>query len=171
MIEEIEPGFKKYSEFESFPVVSHCSLCGASAGEWCKDYCFNVNDPFKKRGIGTSYITNKRSFATLTEIGFFHSIDNDTPALSTDEVKKYYWNGFLHRYFKPAVEFGDGLVVYYRHGKRHREDGPSLVNPIDESYEWFLDDKKFTTPESFCEKLGMSKEETMLFVLKHGHLF
>jgi hypothetical protein len=43
-------------------------------------------------------------------------------------ANKWHWfNDNSHRDDGPAVEFADGGVSYYRHGKLHRKDGPALI--------------------------------------------
>lgn len=66
------------------------------------------------------------------------------PKLHTDG-KRDYWmlRGKLHCEGSPAVRWlpgshEDGTEEWYRHGQRHREDGPALVRPSGEEF-WFFE--------------------------------
>jgi hypothetical protein len=59
-------------------------------------------------------------------------------------VRWFDQRGNLHREGGfPAVEFPDGSKRYYEHGKRHRIDGPAVLNS-DGTNQWWIDDKQLS---------------------------
>lgn len=46
-------------------------------------------------------------------------------------------NDRLHREDGPAVTYPDGTRAWYKNGRLHREDGPAVENP-DGEYDWYL---------------------------------
>lgn len=54
--------------------------------------------------------------------------------------KRYYKDkakNILHRLDGPAIEYDDGIKVWYVNGKRHREDGPA-VEYADGDRSWYV---------------------------------
>jgi len=50
--------------------------------------------------------------------------------------------GELHRDDGPAEEFTNGAKIWWRHGIRHRVDGPAVEDPVNNSYSWYVDGKR-----------------------------
>lgn len=75
------------------------------------------------------------------------------------------------------VEDVNGLKTYYKILKlddkqvriRHRDDGPAVIDTENSLSFWYANNILFTESTAFCEEVGMNNEETMVFVLKHGH--
>ena len=60
--------------------------------------------------------------------------------------REWYRHGERHREDGPAYESSDGYKAWYIHDKRHREDGPA-VEYADGSKYWFINDKQLTEEE------------------------
>ena len=73
----------------------------------------------------------------------YHKIDNIT--LTAGSV--YYLNdrGHLDRKGGPAVIHPNGVKVWMRNGKIHREDGPAYFYPQPHLYSWYLYDTSIET--------------------------
>jgi hypothetical protein len=67
--------------------------------------------------------------------GKFHR--EDGPALEyANGLKIWYWHGELHREDGPAIQYADGTKFWYWRGKAHREDGPACEYASGTKY-WF----------------------------------
>ena len=65
-----------------------------------------------------------------------------TFAISSDGTKLWYRDGKRHREDGPAVEFADGTKMWLRNGELHREDGPAVTFPCG-AKEWWLNGKSY----------------------------
>ena len=73
-------------------------------------------------------------------------------------IKRFYdKEGRLHNENGPAVIYPNGRKNYYRHGKRHRLDGPAQTAPPNWRVDkWYIDDK-FYPEDSTLVKLLKAK--------------
>jgi len=62
------------------------------------------------------------------------------------KIKLWYRNGKRHREDGPAVEHADGSKAWYQNGKRHREDGPAVESPSGTKW-WWLHGEMMTEEE------------------------
>ena len=60
--------------------------------------------------------------------------------VSINGSQYWYFNGKRHREDGPALIESGGAQYWYHHGKRHREDGPALIESDGSQY-WYLNDK------------------------------
>jgi hypothetical protein len=51
--------------------------------------------------------------------------------------------GYYHRLDGPAIIYRDGDMVWYRHGNRHRDDGPALDWPSANRFKWYKDGREY----------------------------
>ena len=58
----------------------------------------------------------------------------------------WYKKGKMHREDGPSIEHTDGYKVWYKNGKKHREDGPA-VEYADGIKSWWLNDKQYSEQE------------------------
>lgn len=65
-------------------------------------------------------------------------------------VKYYYLGNEFDRLDGPAVEYADGVCLWYRNGKLHREDGPAAER-ADGRKLWFFEGEQYF----FKEWLGL----------------
>ena len=68
--------------------------------------------------------------------------------VDSDETKRWFLNGKLHREDGPAIVYENGEKQWYLHGNLHREDGPSVVYP-DGQKEWYLNNRPVTWQQLF----------------------
>ena len=68
--------------------------------------------------------------------------------VDSDETKRWFLNGKLHREDGPAVEWPNGTKFWYLNNKWHREDGPA-VERSNGTKRWFLNNKEVTWKEVF----------------------
>lgn len=66
----------------------------------------------------------------------------------------------------------NGVAISYKKTNnglvRHCEDGPAVIDSEGKHY-WYANDVLYTDSLLFCVGVGMNNEESMIFVLKHGH--
>ena len=48
-----------------------------------------------------------------------------------------------HRLHGPAVEYSSGDCSWYRHGQRHRDDGPAKYWPSEDIVEWYKHGERY----------------------------
>jgi len=64
--------------------------------------------------------------------------------IGPEGTKRYYdENGEFHREDGPALEWPNGIKVWYKHGKVHREDGPAKDYGDGIHYYYFLNDRQY----------------------------
>ena len=51
--------------------------------------------------------------------------------------------GSYHRLNGPAIIYNDGDTTWFRHGLRHRDDGPALVWTVENREEWYRDGERY----------------------------
>ena len=51
--------------------------------------------------------------------------------------------GFNHRINGPAVIYKDGDMLWYRHGKLHRDDGPAVDWPSESRFIWYKHGERY----------------------------
>ena len=56
-----------------------------------------------------------------------------------ENTYKYDAQGELHCDDGPAITNDEGYEAWYKHGLRHREDGPAIIDPYDGSQEWWFE--------------------------------
>ncbi len=68
--------------------------------------------------------------------------------------------GKVHRLNGPAVIFRDGDRSWYKHGQRHRDDGPAREWPSQNKEEWWKDGKHYepSAHELMLWKMKQKKE-------------
>jgi hypothetical protein len=69
------------------------------------------------------------------------SIDGITKLVISNQTKRWYKNGKLHKENGPAIEYPNGIKHWCRNGQTHRENGPAVVNS-DGSKEYWLNDRR-----------------------------
>ena len=72
------------------------------------------------------------------------------------------WNdkaGVLHRLNGPAMTRFDGAMTWYRHGKRHRNDGPAVILPASGLEYWYKDGESYEPSAHELMVWKMKKKE------------
>ena len=69
----------------------------------------------------------------------------------TDRTEWRNEEGYLHRKEGPAVEFSDGIKLWYLNGKLHRTNGPAIECPT-ENNRWYINGKEYSE-ESWKKKV------------------
>ena len=81
----------------------------------------------------------------LNNAGQLHRTDG--PAVEyTNGMTVWYQNGLRHRTDGPAVERTNGMTVWYQNGLRHRTDGPAVEYP-DGDKVWYINGEELTEAE------------------------
>ncbi len=57
----------------------------------------------------------------------------------------------LHRTGGPAVTYANGTLCYFKHGLRHRLDGPAMILQ-NEIKKWFIAGREYTEAEFNTQK-------------------
>ena len=85
----------------------------------------------------------------------------------------YYKDGKKHREDGPAVELKNGTMEWWIDGQRHRDDGPACIykdpDEGDFFYEWFRNDERVTEQEieQFIVKKALNEKLQSTLEQKH----
>ena len=93
----------------------------------------------------------------------------DGPAVTQPQGRSSWWlHGQLHREDGPAIVHPSGYEEWWVKGKLHRVDGPAKVFPpsLGGELEWWFNDKKFKTIDSYCRAAKIKGDEKTLFLHK-----
>lgn len=80
--------------------------------------------------------------------------------------------GCFHEQFRNGytlVTHEHGLRKWFRKGRLHHKYGPALLT-TDGFTQWILDGVQYRTNESFRFAAGLSEEEMLAIVIKHGNV-
>ena len=88
-------------------------------------------------------------------------------------VLLHYKNGRVHREDGPAKIWPDGTMEWWFNGEIHNEDGPSAIHEYIQTtplkYTWHIHGVGYTF-DDWCKKLDKTDEEIILLKLKYGDL-
>lgn len=80
-------------------------------------------------------------------------------------AKVWYKEGKKHREDGPAIEWDNGFKYWYKNGLQHREDGPAIEyypeyehEDLEDYREWYLEGKKYSSSWLTGDKLILSEE-------------
>lgn len=179
-------------------IYEQCPTCYAAIGTRCQIFGESVVsqkfDICKGRKL-VNYVAQDYENLKIKE-GFFHNTDGPAQTCLFSKVvpEIYAIDGFLHREDGPA--FSNFICeMWFQGGMLHREDGPAYINGTSErkmSEQWFLygrehrtdgpatidynsgekiyavNGKRCKSLRSFCRKVGMSKKDSVMFILKNS---
>jgi hypothetical protein len=76
-------------------------------------------------------------------------------------------NGKRHRANGPAVEYPNGMKMYYCHGLLHRDGGPAIECP-DGSVQWWRQGHQMTSAEAAAaeQTIALAKQNAMKIAFK-----
>ena len=83
-----------------------------------------------------------------------------TESFYQDGVCYYDLFGKLHNSHGPAKVKKDGSVEYYKHGERHRTDGPAVIVPHDDMIQYWVNGE-FHTEEEFNRLHGQNRQASL----------
>ena len=66
-----------------------------------------------------------------------------------------------------CMTWTDGMKVYYKHGRRHRIDGPA-AEYANGKYMWCLNGDIYLNNKEFQKAAGISDEDMFMLILKYG---
>jgi len=80
-----------------------------------------------------------------------------------DSVGKHHsFNG------KAAIEFTGGTKIWYKHGRRHRLDGPAYFGSPNWGNRWYINGKEYTKQE-WDEKVGKTDKRKSATIEKKNN--
>lgn len=86
---------------------------------------------------------------------------------ATYDPPVYFVGGVAYRVTTTYTDELPDILYYYNHGW-HRTDGPAYIDIDDERVWFYVNGCRYVHTKTFCEVSGMSKEETLLWVLRFG---
>ena len=94
-------------------------------------------------------------------------VDFDGRIVDSHGVIMYFKEGSLHSYNdEPALIYKSGMNVWYRNGKKHREDGPAMYNPKNEKFTEFFLNGVWHPFEEYLKKIE-SEEQRIMLAMKY----
>lgn len=80
-------------------------------------------------------------------------------------------NHALHHGSGPAIKHPGGAEYWYKHGRRHRSDGPSDIHPLlsishGNRYSWYYEGDPYNF-STWCRVTGKSEEDILILHLKY----
>ena len=129
-----------YKLAQLFPRLSTFRKVGLNALTICETYAFKTRENGYRFSKGTqAYRVNGKLHRENTANG------SRLPAIiGIDGSQLWYRNGKRHREDGPAIIWADGTKAWYQNNMLHREDGPAVIWPsahfANSFYLWFKHD-------------------------------
>lgn len=163
------PGVARIKEIVDFHEWRETQEWGTMTGEkiLVKDlsdyHVVNIIHNLQNRVIPTVKIINL-FYRELQHRGISHELVHKAPIPIIRDGK-------VMKYNVSSLELEeDTKTRLYKNilGQPHRLDGPSIIDPMNDTKFWCINGKVYASSKEFCKDAGFTEEETMLFILKHG---